>query len=233
MINNIIIPQKNEGVQIIMELVEVRNNQAVVSSVQVAESFGKQHRNVLQSINEIKKQYKKDNSSAEFSAQYHETTYKDASGKNNKMYLMNRDGFSLLVMGFTGEKAFTWKRKYIKAFNKMEKALNKQIAVREASKIARRNLTDTIRDEIPDSPHKKFKYKHFTDLVYTLAIGCTAKQFRQAHGLDKDANIRDYLSTDQIKTVDKYESLVKDLIRMGWEYEQVKNFLKSQLALTA
>lgn len=226
MINTDIITRKNEGVQILMELVEVRNNQAVVSSRQVAESFGKQHKNVLAAIREILVAEK---SATKF---YYETSF-EYRGQKFPEYLMNRDGFSLLVMGFTGDKAMQWKIKYIKAFNKMEKALNKQIAVREASKIARRGLTDVIRDEIPDSPHKKFKYKHFTDLVYKAAIGCSAKKFRQIHKLDKDANIREYLSTEQIKAVDKYESLVKDLIRMGWEYEQVKNFLQSQLALTA
>lgn len=118
-------------------------------------------------------------------------------------------------------------------FIEIEKAYKKQIAIREAGKITRRSLTDVIRDEIPDSPHKRFKYKHFTDLVYTVAIGCSAKKFRQANGLDKEANIREYLSPTQIKTVDKYESLIKDLIRMGWGYEQIANFVKSQLALTA
>lgn len=215
-----------KGVQL-MELVEIQNNQAVVSSVQVAESFGKQHRNVLQSIENIKAE------NSALTDWFYKTSYKAGTGKKYPMYLMNRDGFSLLVMGFTGEKAMQWKIKYIKAFNKMEKALNKQNAIREAGKIARRNLTDTIRDEIPDSPHKKYVYGNFTDLIYKHVIGCSARQFRKKRGLDKKANIREYLSTEQIKAVDKYESLVKDLIRMGWKYEQVKNFLQSQLALTA
>ena len=59
-----------------------------------------------------------------------ESKYKDASGKQNKCYLMTRDGFSLLVMGFTGQKALEWKLKYIEAFNYMEESLNR---VRELS----------------------------------------------------------------------------------------------------
>lgn len=121
-------------------------------------------------------------------------------------------------------------RKY---FIEVEKAYKKQSAIREAGKIARRGLTDVIRDEIPDSSHKKYVYGNFTDLIYKHVIGCSARQFRKKHGLDKKANIREYLSTEQIKAVDKYESLIKDLIRMGWEYEQIKNFLQCQLALTA
>ena len=183
-----IISHFDKGVQL-MELVEIKNNQAVVSSRQVAKSFGKQHKHVLASIREILVAEK---SSTKF---YYETTF-EYRGQKFPMYLMNRDGFSLLVMGFTGEKAMQWKIKYIKAFNKMEKALNKQNAIREAGKIARRNLTDTIRDEIPDSPHKNFVYSNFTDLVYKPVIGCSARQFRKKHGLGKKTNIRDYLSTD-------------------------------------
>lgn len=91
----------------------------VVSSRQVAGDFEKRHTHVLDSIKEL--------CSAENSAQsfFFETTYKDASGKSNKEYLMNRDGFSLLVMGFTGEKALKWKLKYIAAFNAMEETLKK------------------------------------------------------------------------------------------------------------
>lgn len=65
--------------------------------------------------------------SAEKSAQYFiRNEYVDSSGKANKEYLMTRDGFSLIVMGFTGDKAFEWKLKYIEAFNKMEAALNEE-----------------------------------------------------------------------------------------------------------
>lgn len=220
-----IISHFDKGVQL-MELVEIKNNQAVVSSRQVAESFGKEHRAVLRSIRELQ-------SVQNCADWFYKTTYTDDKNRTYPMYLMNRDGFSILVMGFTGEKAMQWKIKYIKAFNKMEKALNKQNAIREAGKIARRNLTDTIRDEIPDSPHKNFVYSNFTDLVYKPVIGCSARQFRKKHGLGKKTNIRDYLSTDQIKAVDKYENLIKDLIRMGWEYKRIASFLKGQNFITA
>lgn len=65
--------------------------------------------------------------SAEKSAQYFiVSNYKDLSGKSNKEYLLTRDGFSLIVMSFTGDKAFEWKLKYIDAFNTMEEALKNQ-----------------------------------------------------------------------------------------------------------
>ena len=100
-------------------LVEIKNNQVVVSSRQVAKKFGKLHKDVLESIREI---IKAENSALTF---YQENTYKAGTGRSYPEYLMNRDGFALLAMGFTGEKAVKWKIAYINAFNKMEAELLK------------------------------------------------------------------------------------------------------------
>lgn len=97
-------------------LVIVNNNRVVVSSLDIAEHFGKDHKNVLQNIRDI---LVAENSATKF---YQETTYQNR-GKDYKEYLMNRDGFSLLAMGFTGKKALQWKLKYIQAFNEMEETL--------------------------------------------------------------------------------------------------------------
>ena len=89
------------------------NGQVVVSSREVAEHFGKEHKNVIQSI---------ENLAAENSAtksMFYETTFENR-GKQYPMYLMNRDGFSLLTFGFTGKEALEWKLKYIDAFNQAE-----------------------------------------------------------------------------------------------------------------
>ena len=56
---------------------------------------------------------------------FHPATFENR-GKKYPMYLMNRDGFALLAMGFTGKEAVTWKLKYIEAFNQMEKQLAAQ-----------------------------------------------------------------------------------------------------------
>ena len=97
-------------------LVEVSNNQIVTDSRKVAEVFKKEHKDVLESIRGI---LAAENSAARF---FYESTYENR-GKQYPCYLMNRDGFSLLVMGFNGKKALEWKVKYIEAFNEMEKQL--------------------------------------------------------------------------------------------------------------
>ncbi|MDY2734710.1 Rha family transcriptional regulator, partial [Intestinibacter sp.] len=93
-----------------------KDGQAVVSSREVAQNFEKEHSKVLRVIKE-----KIEVNPILASPKYFiETTYLDKSNRQSKEYLMTRDGFSFLVMGFTGAKADIWKLKYIEAFNKME-----------------------------------------------------------------------------------------------------------------
>ncbi len=105
------------------DLVEIQNRQAVTTSLKVAEVFAKDHRHVLESIENIKAE------NSALTKFFYEGTYKAGTGKAYKMYYMNRDGLTLLAMGFTGKKAMEWKLKYIEAFNQMEKKLqNPQIS---------------------------------------------------------------------------------------------------------
>lgn len=99
-------------------LVTVINNKIVVSSRQVAKNFEKEHKHVLE---DISKYIKAENSA--MTDWFCKTYYQAGTGKKYPMYYMTRDGFSLLVMGFTGKKALAWKVKYIKAFNAMEKMI--------------------------------------------------------------------------------------------------------------
>lgn len=98
-------------------LVQVNDGQIVVSSRNIAEHFEKRHADVLAGIENIKTE------NSAVTPMFHETSYNAGTGKAYKEYLMNRDGFSLLVMGFTGKKALEWKIKYIQAFNAMEDKL--------------------------------------------------------------------------------------------------------------
>ena len=93
------------------------NGQKMVSSRDVAKNFEKEHKHVIDAIKNIKAQ------NSALTSMFFESTYTAGTGKAYPMYLMNRDGFSLLAMGFTGSKAMEWKLKYIQAFNAMERKL--------------------------------------------------------------------------------------------------------------
>lgn len=99
---------------------QVKDGIPVVGSREVSERFGKRHKNVIQTV---------ENLMAENSAVKNTmilSSYVSERGRTEKEYLLTRDGFSLLVMGFTGKEALEWKLKYIDAFNKMEAALTNQ-----------------------------------------------------------------------------------------------------------
>lgn len=98
------------------DLVFLQDNQALTTSRIVAEYFEKNHKDVLESIRGI---LAAENSATKF---FRESTF-DNRGKFYPMYLMNRDGFSLLAMGFTGAKALQFKLEFIAAFNAMEQQL--------------------------------------------------------------------------------------------------------------
>lgn len=103
------------------ELVIMKDKQAVTSSLQVAESFNKNHQHVLRSIDGLKKDV------SNFGQMFIETNLPDSYGRNRRGYYMNRDGFTLLAMGFTGDKALQFKLQYIDAFNKMEQQVKFQV----------------------------------------------------------------------------------------------------------
>lgn len=105
-------------------ILSTQNGEPVVSSRQIAESFGKEHRNVMRDIENLMSEGALKN---EHTPLFYKTEYvHEQNGQTYPMYLMNRDGFTLLAMGFTGKAALEWKIKYIAAFNAMEQQLNQR-----------------------------------------------------------------------------------------------------------
>ena len=103
-------------------MVTILDGNIVVSSRDVAEHFGKEHNNVLRHIEDVLRCIPQN---VNITTMYKKASYvHEQNGQTYSYYLMTRDGFDLLVMGFTGAKTLEWKLKYIKAFNAMEKELN-------------------------------------------------------------------------------------------------------------
>ena len=166
------------------ELVYLKNNAAVCDSLQVAEKFGKRHDKL---IAEIRRMYGEligkrtpRNGGAKF---FFESTYENR-GKRYPMFLMTRDGFSLLVMGFTGKNALEWKLQYIRAFNQMEKLIQEKSTAAyqlsdQAEKATRKTETDIIKEFVEyaraqGSIHADHYYSNYTRLAYK-AVGIADK----------------------------------------------------------
>ncbi|EAI8457908.1 hypothetical protein GR246_01920 [Campylobacter coli] len=95
---------------------EVANDQVTTTSLDIAAVFNKRHDNIIAKIETFPKDSFTD-------LNFKASKYIDSTGRILPCYKITRDGFSLLVMGFTGEKAYKWKVEFIKAFNEMEKRL--------------------------------------------------------------------------------------------------------------
>lgn len=191
------------------ELVSVKNDEAVCSSLDVAEKFGKRHKHVMRAIEQIKE----DSSAQKWAQSFHETTYKDASGKSNKMYLMNRDGFSILVMGFNGKKSMEWKWKYLEAFNTMESMLkerNTQLWVeqRKQGKLTRQAETDVIKQLVEYAKEQGSEHAHMLYITYSKLANTMA-------GITD----RDFATLTQLNELSFIENIILNQIRVGMERE--------------
>lgn len=194
----------------------------VVTSLDIAETFGKRHADVLRDIDNLQ-------CSNEFTERnFALSSYKDASGKSNKMYYITRDGFTLLVMGYTGEKAMKFKEAYIRQFNAMEKALIGKMKEREKGIAVRQALTKAIQQSNENERMHGHAYSTYTDLIYKVVFGKNAKQLREEYRISKQDNLRNFFSQEELAKVKSVEMVVSGLVDCGWGYEEIKGFVTDQ-----
>lgn len=196
----------------------------VVTSLDVAETFEKNHRDVMESIRNIGEAI----STAEFSALFYLDSYKASNGKTNPMYLMTRDGFTLLAMGYNGDKAMKFKLAYIKQFNEMEKVLIGKQKEREKGIAVRQALTNALQQSQENERMHGHAYSTYTNIVYKAVFGKDAKRLREEYGISKKENLRECFSEEERKAVQSVEMIVSGLVNYGWGYEQIKEFVMNQ-----
>jgi len=209
-------------------LVSIKNGKVFTTSMQVFEAFDeKSHRNILKKIDRMTAQ------NGAVLKMFKETTYTNSQNRNFRMFEMNRDGFALLVMSFTGEKALEWKLKFIEAFNLMEQKLLNQsnvqwLEAREQGKIVRKEETDTIKDFVEyatkqGSRNAKMYYANITKMEYK------ALELIQ----QKDEKIRDSLNIVQLNQLFIAEKLCTQAIKQGMEdnlhYKEIYIYAKDAI----
>lgn len=183
------------------------------SSLQMAEEFGKLHKNVIADIRNL-------DCSDEFNRlNFQPVKYTDEKGEKRPMFLMTRDGFMFLVMGYRGSRAAAIKEAIIKRFNDMEAFIRKYILARDDNPI----FTQAIKDAY-EEPHS-YHYSNEYDMINRIVLGCTAKQFKELHGLGNVPSIRPFLSDNQYKTIRKLQLEDIRLLYRGVEYDDRKSCL--------
>lgn len=191
----------------------------VVSSLDVAETFGKEHKRVLQDIREL-------DCSEEFGQlNFVPSSYYSVQNKELPMYLMTRDGFTLLVMGYTGDKAMKFKEAYIRQFNAMEKVLIGKIKERQKAVGVREVFTDALKESRENERMHGHAYSTYTDVIYKAVFGKNARQLREEYGISKKDSLRDFFSVEELRAVQSKEMLVSSLIDCGWGYDKMKSFV--------
>lgn len=192
---------------------------ARVDSLFVAEFFEKQHFHVLRDIAKITDT--KSGLSEEFTKSNFELTYyKDSTGRKLPCYAMTRDGFTMLVMGYTGQKAMHFKELYIRRFNEMESFIKTLISARQEFPLLTANIK--LLHENP----KPYHFSNECDMLNRIVIGMSAKQFRLANGIEKGKSIRPYLSDEQISMLETLQKVDVGLLVAVPDYEQRKRHLE-------
>lgn len=133
-------------------LINIKNEDGkpVVSSREVAEHFEKRHDNVLRDIDDLI------SDSSKLRDEFFITSeYGTDRGKTYREYLLTKNGFALLAMGFTGKKALEWKLKYIEAFDKMERALSQVYHISETALV--NNIMDNLEGKLFTHIDRRFE----------------------------------------------------------------------------
>ncbi len=191
---------------------------ARVDSLFVAEVFDKQHRHVLRDIARIIEP--KSGLSENFiHDNFMLSTYKDARGRKLPRYLLTRDGFTMLVIGYTGQKAMYFKELYIQRFNEMEECVRSLLSARQEFPI----LAEMI-CRLHDNP-KAYHFSNEADMLNRIVLGMPAKQFRLVNGIKKGQSIRPYLTAKQIHALDRLQHLDYGLLYSCPDFQQRKQLL--------
>ncbi|EAH6842636.1 hypothetical protein DYG23_06240 [Campylobacter jejuni] len=203
----------------IIENLKIVDNKIFTDSLFIAGVFEKNHRDVLKNIKNL--------CDDEFKTlNFKESFYLNSQNKKQPCYNLTRDGFSLLVMGFTGEKAYKWKIEFIKAFNEMEKRL-RNIEYEKHDKLA-------FRQSLGYKSQLKQQKEHYENKIKALKYDLEKKKqlsFKRKLSEKELLELRKILAKDyDIVCFKEWEmSLVAEKIGKNSVFEVVLNKLEKEL----
>ena len=195
-----------------------KDNKAFCDSLQVAETFKKEHKNIIRDIENL-------HCSVEFNKlNFERTNYKDSLGRKQKKYLMTKDGFTFLVMGYKGKKAAEFKEAYIKRFNDMAEFITVLTDVKKDFP----EFTEAVK--LAHAEPKPYHYINEINMLYSLVLGQTVQSFKKQHGITS-GNVRDCLTTEQLLQFRKLQRADIGLLMVVPERVQRKEILQNKLQL--
>ena len=150
-------------------------------------------------------------------------------GRPETFYEFNEEQATLLFTYLRNtEQVRNFKKKLVKAFFIMRNELVKRTETRDIAKIDRKNLTDMIVDSGEHERMHNQGIPNYTNLVYKSLFGMNKKQLCENRGFvyEKDMNLREFLSNEEIEKVRQREVMVTEFIKLEYDYGQIKNLLK-------
>lgn len=185
----------------------------------VAQTFDKRHADVLRDIERITDP--DSGLSEEFTQRnFAFSTYKDSTGRKLPCYCLTRDGFTILAMGFTGAKANRFKEQYINRFNDMESFIKDIVSARNEFPLLTANIN--LLHEKPQPYH----FSNECDMLNSIAVGCSAKKFRELHNIQKGTSIRPFMRPEQIELLYVIQNIDIGLLVSTPDYYQRKDILQ-------
>lgn len=234
----------------------IKNRSAVVNSRDVAKVFHKQHKNILRDIDHLKSDWSNFTrlksepsktlnpnlspvdletlnhvSKMKFDDCFIPSTYITKDGRTVRSYDMNRDGFTLLTMGFNGRDALAFKLAYINRFNEMEQELTKRNTLYDLEKYLRKQLTNTIQQYYTGDNLGR-EIMQLTNLLYMVATRHNAAKLKRDRGFSKDVSaFAEVLTSDEREAYISTENKMIGLYTSGVsDYQELKHRLSKQLA---
>lgn len=176
-----------------------KDDLAFCDSLQIAETFERQHSHVLRTIQSLTESTS--GLSEEFiDTNFMKTKYTDTSGKRNTKYLMTKDGFVMVVMEFKTAKARQFKEEYINRFNEMADFIHTLYDIKEDFP----EFTEAVK--LAHETPKPYHYSNEINMIYSIVLGQSPQAYRKALGIT-DGAIREYFTTAQLEQVRRLQRI--------------------------
>lgn len=201
----------------------VERGKCYIDSREVARMVGKRHSDLKKSIAKYLVALSRGGYSTK--EYFIESKYIGRNCQVNRNYLCAKKGCDMIANKLTSERGILFTAAYIETFYEIEREINAKRSVMPEYQVERRNMTDAI-SELPDSPNKKWKFKHYTDLVYKAVTGEGAKGLKKSRGGNK---AQDSLTAKELMIAAELEAKIAVLIEAGLEYCQIKEIVYNNL----
>lgn len=206
-------------------LIKKSKGQPVVTTVTIADEFGRRHDNVLQSINSLI------NEGILNLLDFKEIKYKDGRNRDQSAYELTERGFLIAMPFIGGEKSKQGQVRLVDSFIRFREKVEKEAEIRRQRDIARveyRPMSDALKLS-REQEGKETQYFHYSteaDMINGIVLGKKSAGFRKDNDIGKDEAIRDYLTRWQIKAITELQRANTVFISMGWDYHQRKDSLQ-------